>query len=67
MTVAMHTFLKVNSGYFGVTFPGIRDCVRELLRVGMDALAPKFHGTHDTAVSDEIERVLKEYGKLREP
>jgi hypothetical protein len=28
------------------TFPGIRDGVRELLGVRMDALAPKFHETH---------------------
>jgi hypothetical protein len=37
--------------------PGIRDAVRELLRVRMDALAQKFHETHDTAVSDEIYRL----------
>ena len=33
----------------------------------MDALARKFHETHDTAVKDELERLLKEYGKLKEP
>ena len=49
------------------TFPGIRDCVRELLRGRMDVLARKFHETHDMAVKDEIERLLKEYGKLGEP
>src|SRR5262245_35207201 len=27
------------------TFPGIRDCVRELIRVKMDKLAIKFHET----------------------
>jgi hypothetical protein len=32
------------------TFPGIRDGVRELLGVRMDALARKFHETHDMAV-----------------
>src|SRR4030095_3338458 len=52
---------------FRVTFPGIRDSVRELLGVRMDALARKFHETHDMAVKDELERLLKEYGKLKEP
>jgi len=49
------------------TFPGIRDSVRELLGVRADALARKFHETHDMTVKDEIERLLKEYGKLKEP
>ena len=49
------------------TFPGIRNCVRELLGVRADALARKFHETHDIAVKDELERWLKEYGKLEEP
>jgi hypothetical protein len=49
------------------TFPGIRDSVRELLGVRMDALARKFHETHDMAVKDELERLLKEYRKLKEP
>src|SRR5215831_4744229 len=47
------------------TFPGIRNCVRELLGVRTDALARKFHETHDMAVKDEIERLLKEYGMLK--
>jgi len=49
------------------TFPGIRNCVRELLGVRADGLARKFHETHDMAVKDELERLLKEYGKLTEP
>jgi hypothetical protein len=49
------------------TFPGIRDGVRELLGVRADALARKFHETHDMGVKDELERLLKEYGKLNEP
>ena len=49
------------------TFSGIRDAVRELLGVRADALARKFHETHDMAVKDELERLLKEYGKLKEP
>src|SRR5215510_6054183 len=34
------------------TFPGIRNCVRELLGVRADALACKFHETPDVAVKD---------------
>jgi hypothetical protein len=49
------------------TFPGIRDGVRELLGVRADALARKFHETHDMNVQDEIVRLLKEYGKLKQP
>ena len=49
------------------TFPRIRDSVRVLLEVRMDALARKFHETHDMKVKDEIERLLKEYGRLKEP
>ena len=33
----------------------------------MDALARNFHDTHDMKVKDEIERLGKEYGKLKEP
>ena len=49
------------------TFPGIRNCVRELLGVRADALARKFHETRDMAVKEELERLLKEYGKLEKP
>src|SRR5215467_649486 len=49
------------------TFPGIRNCVRELLGVRADAVARKFATTHDMQVRDEIERLLKDYGKLKEP
>jgi hypothetical protein len=52
---------------FRATFAGIRDSVRELLGKRMDALARKFHDTHDMKVKDEIERLAKEYGKLKEP
>jgi hypothetical protein len=33
----------------------------------MDALARKFHETHDMAVKDELERLTREYGKIKEP
>jgi hypothetical protein len=49
------------------TFPLIRNAGREHLGVRTDALARKFHETHDMKVKDEIERLLKEYGKLKEP
>jgi hypothetical protein len=35
--------------------------------VRADALARKFHETHDMAVKNELERLLREYGKLKEP
>jgi hypothetical protein len=47
------------------TFPGIRDAVRELLSVRI-ALARKFHDTHDMNVKDEIYRLAREHGKLKE-
>ena len=49
------------------TFAEIRNSVRELIGTEMDALARKFHETHDMAMQDELERLLKEYGKLKEP
>src|SRR5262245_11439438 len=49
------------------TFPGIRDCVRELVRRQMDRLATKFHETKDLKVSDEIYRLAGELGKLDGP
>jgi hypothetical protein len=49
------------------TFPGIRDSVKELVGQHMDSLAQKFVGNHDMKVKDEIERLAREYGKLKEP
>jgi hypothetical protein len=73
-----HNLLRTQDGHVEVakegqqqvlraTFPGIRDSVRELLGVRADALARKFHETHDINVKNELERLLKEYGKLKEP
>jgi hypothetical protein len=42
------------------TFSGIRDAVRVLLEVRMDALARKFHETRDMKVKDEIERLSRD-------
>ena len=50
-----------------VTFPGIRNSVRELLGKQADTLARKFRKTLDMAVKDELERLLKEYGELGKP
>jgi hypothetical protein len=33
----------------------------------MDALARKFHETHDLESKEEIERLAREYGKLQDP
>ena len=49
------------------TFPGIRESVKDLLGKQMDALARKFAATHDMKVKEEIERLAKEHGKLKEP
>jgi hypothetical protein len=48
------------------TFPGIRDCVRELLKVRTDRLALKFHETKDMAAADEIYLLAEELIKLDE-
>jgi hypothetical protein len=49
------------------TFPGIRQSIRDLLGKQMDALAREFAATHDVKVKEEIERLAKEYDKLKEP
>ena len=49
------------------TFDGIRDSVRVLLEVRMDALARKFHETHDMKVKEEIDRLAGELVKLDKP
>ena len=49
------------------TFPGIRDGVKELIGKHMDSLAQKFARKHDMTVKDEIERLAREYSKLKEP
>jgi hypothetical protein len=61
-----HVDRKAQEDVLRATFPGIRDSVRELLGVRADALARKFHETHDVAVKDELVRLLKEYGKLKQ-
>ena len=47
------------------TFPGIRDSVKELVGRKMNALAREFAKTHDMKVKDEIERLAREYGRLK--
>src|SRR5262249_55763934 len=49
---------------FRATFPGIRNSIRVLIGKRANALARKLHETHDMAVKDELERLLKEYGEL---
>jgi hypothetical protein len=49
------------------TFSGIWKSAADVVGRQADALARKFHETHDMTVKDEIERLLKEYGKLKEP
>ena len=59
--------LEVQQQVLRVTFLGVRESVRKLIGKQMDALARKFHETHDMKVKDELERLLKEYGKLEKP
>ena len=47
--------------------PRYRDSVKDLLGKKMNALARKFHETHDITVKNELERLLKEYEKLKQP
>ena len=47
------------------TFHAIRNSVKELIQKQMDALARKFAATHDMKVKEEIERLAREYGKLK--
>jgi hypothetical protein len=64
---SVEVYKEIQQQALRATFPGIRDSVKELLGVRMDALARKFHETHNMTVKDELERLLKEYGKLKEP
>ncbi len=49
------------------SFEGIRDSVRDLLKVRLDKLARQVATTHDMKVKEEIERLAAEYEKLKEP
>ena len=49
------------------TFPGIRESVKDLLGMRMDALAREFAATHDTNVKAEIGRLTNELAKLDQP
>ena len=50
-----------------ITFPGIRDAVREVLRRNMDKLARRYAESHSREVKAELERLSLERGKLRGP
>jgi hypothetical protein len=47
-------------------FPVIHESVKDLLGKQIDALVREFAATHDMKVKDEIERLAKEYGRLKE-
>src|SRR6266478_5940111 len=49
------------------SFEGIRDSVRDLLKMRLDKLARQVATTHDMRVKEEIERLAAEYEKLKEP
>ena len=46
------------------TFPGIRDSARELVGKQMDALARKFHDTHDPEIPEEIYELVRRLGEM---
>ena len=46
------------------TFPGIRDCIRDLLGKHLGALAREFAATHDPKVKANLERLSLERAKL---
>jgi hypothetical protein len=48
-------------------FESIRDSVLELIGKQMDALARQFAATHDLKGKEEINRLAKECGKLKQP
>ena len=58
---------KINSRCFARLSPASATQFGNSSGVRMDALARKFHETHDMTIKDEIERLLQEYGKLKEP
>jgi hypothetical protein len=49
------------------TFPLIRDSVKTLIEVRMDALARKFHETHDLRIKTDIERLAGALSILKKP
>ena len=49
------------------TFPGIRESVKDLLRVRMDTLTREFAATQDRNVKAEIGRLRDELAKLDQP
>ena len=49
------------------TFPGIRESIKDLLRVRMDTLAREFAATQDRNVKAEIGRLRDELAKLDQP
>ena len=49
------------------SFEGIRDSVRDLLKMRLDKLARQVATTRDVKVKEEIERLTPEYEKLKEP
>ena len=49
------------------TFPGIRESVKDSLKVRMDTLAREFAATQDTNVKAEIGRLSNELAQLDQP
>jgi hypothetical protein len=50
-----------------ITFPGIRDAVREIVRRNMDKLSRRYAESHSRDVKAELERLSLERRKLQKP
>ena len=59
--------VKVNSRCYAHSSPVSGKSAAELVGKQMDALARRFHETHDMAVKEKLERLLRKYEKLKQP
>jgi len=59
--------LEEQQQVLSITFLGIRDAVREILRRNMDKLARRYAESHSRDVKAELERLSLERGKLQKP
>jgi hypothetical protein len=59
--------LEEQQQVLSITFPGIRDAVREVVRRNMDKLARRYAESHTRDVKAELERLILEHGKLQKP
>ena len=58
---------KLRQALCAIALVKMRESVKELIGKQMDALARQFAATHDMKGKEEIDRLAKEYGKLKQP